>query len=121
LFVPLFFVSLGVIVDLGAVADTLWFAIVLTLVAFATKIVGCGIPARLTGMKPWDSLAVGVGMTPRLEIALVIAFIGLSSGIIQEDVYSVVVFMGLATAVFTPTLLKMTLRRGGHEILDVEK
>ena len=121
MFVPLFFVSLGVIVDLGAVADTLWFAIVLTLVAFATKIVGCGIPARLTGMKPWDSLAVGVGMTPRLEIALVIAFIGLSSGIIQEDVYSVVVFMGLATAVFTPTLLKMTLRRGGHELLDLEK
>ncbi len=121
LFVPLFFVSLGVIVDLGAVRDTLWFAIVLTLVAFATKIVGCGIPARLTGMKPWDSLAVGVGMTPRLEIALVIAFIGLSSGIIGEDVYSVVVFMGLATALFTPTLLKMTLQRGGHDLLVMDK
>jgi Kef-type K+ transport system membrane component KefB len=121
LFVPLFFVSLGVIVDLGAVRDTLWFAIVLTLVAFATKIVGCGIPARLTGMKPWDSLAVGVGMTPRLEIALVIAFIGLSSGIIGEDVYSVVVFMGLATALFTPTLLKMALQRGGHDLLDIGK
>jgi Kef-type K+ transport system membrane component KefB len=121
LFVPLFFVSLGVIVDIGAVRHTLGFAIVLTLIAIATKIVGCGIPALLTGMKPWDSLAVGVGMTPRLEIALVIAFIGLSSGIIGEDVYSVVVFMGLATAVFAPTLLKMTLQRGGHDLLDVEK
>lgn len=121
LFVPLFFVSLGVIVDLGAIGDTLWFAIVLTLVAIASKIVGCGIPALLTGMKPWDSLAVGVGMTPRLEIALVIAFIGLSSGIIQEDVYSVVVFMGLATALFAPALLKMTLERGGHNLLSIEK
>jgi Kef-type K+ transport system membrane component KefB len=121
LFVPLFFVSLGVIVDIGAVRHTLGFSIVLTLIAIATKIVGCGIPALLTGMKPWDSLAVGVGMTPRLEIALVIAFIGLSSGIIGEDVYSVVVFMGLATAVFAPTLLKMTLQRGGHDLLDVEK
>jgi Kef-type K+ transport system membrane component KefB len=121
LFVPLFFVSLGVIVDIYAIGDALWFAIVLTLVAMATKVVGCGIPARLSGMKDWDSLAVGVGMMPRMEIALVIAFIGLSSGIIEEKVYSVVVFMGLATAIFAPTLLKMILKLGGHEVISVEK
>jgi Kef-type K+ transport system membrane component KefB len=121
LFVPLFFVSLGVIVDIYAIGDALWFAIVLTLVAIATKVVGCGIPARLSGMKDWDSLAVGVGMMPRMEIALVIAFIGLSSGIIEEKVYSVVVFMGLATAIFAPTLLKMILKLGGHEVISVEK
>jgi len=121
LFVPLFFVSLGVIVDLKAVGDSIWFAVVLTIAAIATKILGCGIPARLTGMNNWDSMAVGVGMTPRLEIALVIAFIGLSSGIILEDVYSVIVFMGLATAIFAPSLLKMTLTRGGHDLLRLEQ
>jgi Kef-type K+ transport system membrane component KefB len=121
LFVPLFFVSLGVIVDVSAVGSALWFAIVLTLVAAATKIVGCGVPARLSGMKSWDSLAVGMGMTPRLEIALVIAFIGLSSEIIDEEVYSVVVFMGLITALIAPPLLKRILRSGGHQLLEVEK
>jgi Kef-type K+ transport system membrane component KefB len=121
LFVPLFFVSLGVMVDVSSIGDALWFAIVLTLVAVATKIVGCGIPARLTGMKDWDSLAVGVGMTPRLEIALIIAFIGRSTEIIDDQIFSVVVFMGIATALFAPMLLKMTLKRGGHELFTVER
>jgi Kef-type K+ transport system membrane component KefB len=125
LFVPLFFVSLGVLVDFRDLPNgwsVFWFAVVLTLVAIATKIVGCGIPARMLGMNKMDSLAVGVGMMPRLEIALVIAFIGRSTDppIIGQDVYCAVVFMGLATALFAPTLLKAILRRGGHEILEVE-
>ena len=126
LFVPLFFVSLGALVnfrDLPNGWDVFLFASVLTLVAVATKIIGCGLPARLTGMNKMDSLAVGVGMMPRLEIALVIAFIGVSTDppIIGQDVYSAVVFMGLATALFAPTLLKSILKRGGHDILQVDK
>ena len=119
LFVPLFFVSLGVAVNLREtnLTDALTFGLALTLVAVVTKIVGCGIPARLTGMSWWDSLAVGVGMTPRLEIALVIAYYGLSNKIIDDSVYSVVVLMGLLTAVFAPALLKRVLERGGHALL----
>ncbi len=121
LFVPLFFVSLGVMVDVGSIGDALWFAIVLTIVAVATKIAGCGIPARLMGLKDWDSLAVGVGMTPRLEIALIIAFIGRSTEIIDDQIFAVVVFMGIATSLFAPMLLKMTLKRGGHELLSLDR
>jgi Kef-type K+ transport system membrane component KefB len=117
LFVPLFFVSLGTVVDLGEIWNTIGFGIVLTLVAFATKIVGCAIPARMTGMSGWDSTAVGLGMVPRLEIALAIAYYGLSTEIIDSTIYSVVVFMALATAIFSPTLLKMALRRGGHTLV----
>jgi Kef-type K+ transport system membrane component KefB len=117
LFVPLFFVSLGVAVDIRGVADALVFGLVLTLVAVVTKIVGCGASAKLTGMSWWDSLAVGVGMTPRLEIALVIAYYGLSNLIIDEKTYSVVVFMGLLTAVFAPALLTSVLKRGGHVLI----
>ncbi|MBN1677765.1 MAG: cation:proton antiporter [Candidatus Thermoplasmatota archaeon] len=116
LFVPIFFVSLGVVVDVRAMWDTIWFGIVLTLVAVATKIVGCGIPAWFTGMSKMDSLAVGMGMVPRLEIALVIAYYGLSQEIIGPDIYSVVVFMGLMTAVFTPSVLKWILKLGGHKV-----
>jgi len=121
LFVPLFFVSLGTIVDLNGVAASLGFALALSAVAIVTKVIGCAVPARLTGMSRWDSLAVGVGMSPRLEIALIIAFIGLSSGVINEAVYSVVVFMGLVTALVAPPLLKMTLERGGHRLVAVER
>ncbi len=119
LFVPLFFVSLGVVVNVVDMVDTFWFMVALTAVAFATKIIGCGIPAKLVGMSSWDSLAVGIGMTPRLEIALIIAYYGLSTGIIGADLYSVVVAMGLLTAVFSPPLLKWALKKGGHDIMAV--
>jgi Kef-type K+ transport system membrane component KefB len=119
LFVPLFFVSLGVVVNVVDMVDTFWFMVALTAVAFATKIIGCGIPAKLVGMSSWDSLAVGIGMTPRLEIALIIAYYGLSTGIIGADLYSVVVAMGLLTAVFSPPLLKWALKKGGHDITAV--
>lgn len=117
LFVPLFFVSLGTVVYIQEILNALWFAIVLTIVAVATKVFGCGIPARLSGMSWWDSLSVGIGMTPRLEIALVIAYYGLSTGLINYTVYSVVVFMGLMTAIFAPSMLKRTLAKGGHAIM----
>jgi len=117
IFAPLFFVSLGTVFNVTDMWDTLAFGLALTAVAFVTKVVGCGIPAKLTGMNNWDSLAVGIGMTPRLEIAFIIAYYGLSTGIIGSEIYSVVLLMGLLTAVFSPTLLKLALRRGGHEIL----
>jgi Kef-type K+ transport system membrane component KefB len=120
LFVPIFFVSLGVAVNLGGIWDNIGFGLALTAVAILTKVVGCGIPAKLTGMSWWDSLAVGVGMMPRLEIALVIAYYGLTSvpPIIKPDLYSVVVFMGLMTALFTPSILKISLKRGGHAMME---
>ena len=120
LFVPIFFVSLGVAVNLTGIWDQIWFGLALTAVAMLTKIVGCGIPARLTGMSPWDSPAVGIGMMPRLEIALVIAYYGLTSvpQIINSEVYSVVVFMGLMTAVFAPSVLRISLKQGGHAFVE---
>jgi Kef-type K+ transport system membrane component KefB len=117
LFVPIFFVSLGVVVDLREMWNAIGFGVLLTAVAVLTKVVGCGIPAKLTGMSWWDSFSVGIGMAPRLEIAFIIAYYGLSTHIINSEVYSVVVFMGLMTALFTPTLLKSSLRRGGHTLL----
>lgn len=116
LFVPLFFVSLGAVVYFTDMWNSILFALVLLAAAFATKVFGCGVAARLSGMNRWDSLAVGFGMTPRLEIAMIIAYYGLSNAIIGFDVYSVVVFMGLMTAVFSPPMLKWALRKGGHEL-----
>jgi len=113
LFVPLFFVSLGTAVNLGDIWNAIVFGSVLTLAALVSKVVGCAVPAYYSGMSKWDSIAVGVGMTPRLEIAFIIAYYGLTTTppIIDQELYSVVVFMGLMTALVTPPILKRVLKR----------
>jgi Kef-type K+ transport system membrane component KefB len=110
-FAPIFFVSLGVLVDLRNMSVAIWvFALVLTLVAIASKVLGCGIPAKLLGLSSRDSLSIGIGMSPRMEVAMIIALYGLTVGIISNDVYSVIVLMGLLTALVTPSILKRTMR-----------
>jgi Na+:H+ antiporter len=110
-FAPIFFVSLGILVNLGGISGKAWvFAIVLTGVAFAAKVVGCGVPARLLGLSKKDSMAIGIGMAPRMEVAMVIALYGLTVGIITAEVYAVIVLMALLTTLFTPSMLKRVMR-----------
>ncbi|HUW42943.1 MAG TPA: cation:proton antiporter [Thermoplasmata archaeon] len=109
-FAPIFFLSLGILVDIWMSIPIWIFALILTAVAFATKVIGCGIPARFFGFSKKEALAVGVGMSPRMEVAMVIALYGLSKGIINTDIYGVIILMGLLTALFTPTILKRLLK-----------
>jgi len=111
IFIPVFFISLGILFDVSGLADFIWIAIIITIVAVVSKVIGCAIPALVYGMSARESVAVGIGMTPRLEVALIIALYGLSTGIIGPDVYSVVVFMGLVTALITPPIFRVVLRR----------
>jgi Kef-type K+ transport system membrane component KefB len=107
--VPIFFISMGVLFDINGLSELILFAVVLTILAMLTKVVGCGVPAKFFGMSRRDAWAVGVGMAPRLEVALIIALYGLQTGIISQGLYSVVVFMGIATALVTPFLFKLAL------------
>lgn len=112
-FGAIFFVSLGILVDLSAfTADSLIFLLALTAVAIASKLVGCGLPARLMGMSRIDSIAVGVGMAPRGEIAMVVALLALNSGAIDQPAYIAMVLMSLLTAVFAPLVLRNWVYRG---------
>ncbi|PKL58636.1 MAG: cation:proton antiporter, partial [Methanomicrobiales archaeon HGW-Methanomicrobiales-4] len=82
IFASIFFVSLGVIADFHALTPAIMtFVIVLTVVAIITKVFGCGIPAYLCGMSVKDSLIVGFGMSPRGEVAMIVALIGLQEGV----------------------------------------
>lgn len=112
IFVPIFFISMGVLFDINGLSELFLFAIVLTILAILTKVIGCGVPARSLGMSGRDALAVGIGMAPRLEVALIIALYGLQTGIIGQGLYSVVVFMGIVTALVTPFLFKLALGKG---------
>ena len=109
-FAPIFFLSLGILVNIRLPLEIWIFAIILTLVAVLTKLIGCGVPARLLGLNNKEALTVGFGMIPRMEIAMVIALYALGNSIISQDVYSIIVLMGLLTALFTPPIMKRMMR-----------
>jgi len=112
IFASLFFVSLGVLVDLHELTiDLIWFLFVLSVVAILTKVIGCGIPAKLYGMNLKDSLIVGFGMSPRGEVAMIIALIGLNQNLIRQETYIVLILMSLLTTIFTPIVLRNWLYR----------
>lgn len=107
IFASIFFVSLGILADIKAVTPEIaLFLIVLTLVAIITKVIGCGIPARLMGLGTKDSLIVGFGMVPRGEVAMIVALIGLESGVIGQGIYVALVLMSLLTTIATPIVYR---------------
>jgi Kef-type K+ transport system membrane component KefB len=113
IFASIFFVSLGILADFHALTpEVVVFLIVLTIVAIVTKVVGCGIPAKLSGLCTKDALIVGFGMAPRGEVAMIVALIGLESGIIGQEVYVTLVLMSLLTTLFTPIVYRNWLYRG---------
>jgi Kef-type K+ transport system membrane component KefB len=113
-FAPIFFISLGALVNVRLPLQIWAFAGALAVVAILSKVVGGGSIARLLGMGSRESVAVGLGMSPRLEVAMIIGLFGLTEGIITTDVYSVIVITGLITVLTAPSLLKRSLR-GFHE------
>jgi Kef-type K+ transport system membrane component KefB len=122
-FAPIFFVSLGILVDLREMSGSAWlFAALLTVVALSSKVAGCGIPARLLGLSRRESIAIGIGMSPRMEVAMIIGLYGLTVGIISMEIYSVIILMGLLTAVFAPLLLRNAMSQvpKSEEVCPVE-
>jgi len=109
IFAPVFFVLMGMQVNLQAFLDltTLWLALLLTIVAVAGKL-ACG----LTAGRGADRWAVGWGMVPRGEVGLIFASVGKGLGIISGPVFSAVVAMVILTTLITPIALKRVLSRG---------
>ena len=119
IFAAIFFVSLGIIADFHALtAGIVWFLAVLTVVAILTKFIGCGIAARIQGMGWRDSAVVGFGMSPRGEVAMIVALIGLNGKLIGQDIYVSLVMMSLLTTVLTPILMKPLLKQNAKNSGD---
>ena len=110
-FSPVFFASIGIKVTLGGMSGAVWgFAIVLTVVALLSKIVGCGFGAKICGFDMRESLQVGVGMVSRGEVALIVAEKGRQVGLIDPDMFAPVVLVVIVTTLLTPILLKAVFR-----------
>jgi Kef-type K+ transport system membrane component KefB len=107
--VPFFFLYVGMNVQLGDFAPVFILALALTGIAIATKFVGCGIGAIKMGRD--SAFIVGSGMFPRGEVAMIVAAIGLQEGVIQNDVYAMVVFMAIATTLVSPPVMSYFFKK----------
>lgn len=119
LLVPFFLAGIGVQLDLTVLRDpsALWFAVVISVAAVLSKMLGCGFAANSLGRRA--GFQVGVGMVPRGEVGMVVAQIGMSMGVVPPHVYGVVVFMAIITTVIAPPLLAIAFR--GEECGPVEE
>jgi len=113
-FIPIFFVWVGTNVNLTAFTIVGVFAVVVIIVSILGKIAGCGIGAKLAGMTTIESLQVGVGMIPRMELALVIATAAISHGMVETSVANQIlattILLTIVTTVITPLLVKTTFK-----------
>src|SRR2546427_711312 len=111
-FTPIFFISLGLQVDLPAAVGSsqlLLFGVVLTFLAIVTKVVGCGIPAWISKMSRHEAASVGWGMTPRGEVGLIVALSALNAEVIRDTLFSVIVVVMVLVSVLPAPLFKRSL------------
>lgn len=121
IFAPIFFASIGIKTELDGLTNNLIvFAVALLIVAILTKIIGCGLGAKLMGFSNRDALSVGLGMVSRGEVALIVAQKGAQAGLIESTLFPPIVLMVIVTTLITPILLKMFMRAPQSEVSIAE-
>ena len=116
IFAPLFFAIIGAQVDLrGININVLYLAGVIVAVAIITKLAGCGLPAMIFLKNKNKAMKVGIGMISRGEVGLIVAGVGVSSGVLNNDIYTTVIIMVASTTIITPIWLKMAYRKDPQE------
>lgn len=107
---PIFFAFVGLKVDLWAL--TSWSLPLLVIgVAVSGKLVGCYLGGRFGGMSHWESLALGFGMNARGAMELIVAMIGLSLGLLTQEMYSTIVLLAVVTSFMAPILIRLVVPR----------
>ncbi|WP_240511881.1 cation:proton antiporter [Paludifilum halophilum] len=118
IFVPVFFVSIGLNVSFEGLGNQVGFILLTTLIAILTKLAGSGLGARLTGFSRRSSLGIGSGMVSRGEVALIFAAIGLESQLLAPEYFTSVVIVIILTTLVTPPLLKIILGEKKEEVKE---
>ena len=113
LLTPVFFAGIGIKVELPQLTGSLVvFSLLLLTVAILSKIIGCGLGAKVCGYNTAECIQVGIGMACRGEVALIVANRGLSMGILSQAMMTPIVITVVGCAVLTPLLLKLAF--SGH-------
>lgn len=107
----IFFASVGLKVTMGGMTLKIWlFAVILTVIAIITKMIGCGLGAKICKFTWKESLQTGVGMISRGEVALIVAEKGRQVGLISEDLFAPIILVVIITTLITPILLKVVFK-----------
>ncbi|MBD8032212.1 MULTISPECIES: cation:proton antiporter [Solibacillus] len=106
IFVPFFFVSIGLAVSFDGIGNQIGFIVVFSIIAVVSKFVGSGLGAKLAGFNTKSSMGVGAGMVSRGEVALILAAMGLEGGLLPANYYTSVIIVIIVTTIVTPPLLK---------------
>ena len=115
---PVFFASIGIEVTIPSMSTSLIiFTVLILVIAVISKVVGCGVGAKLCHYSNAESLQVGVGMVSRGEVALIVANKGRALGIMSSVFYGPIIIMVIFTTIITPILLKIVF----HKQKDIEK
>jgi Kef-type K+ transport system membrane component KefB len=116
-FVPLFLVDIGLQSNARDLpGEAVWLAIALIAVAAISKLVGSGLGARAGGFESGPAIRMGIGMISRGEVGLIVAGVIVAEGILDPEIFTVVVLMVLATTILTPPLLRWAFAR--EEVRD---
>ena len=108
IFGPLFFASIGLKTNIDNFnMSILLFSLAFVIVGIITKIIGCGVMAKICGYNNRDSLKVGVGMMTRGEVALIVSQKGLAVGMMSPVYFTSVIFLIMISSVISPILLKI--------------
>ena len=108
LFAPVFFASIGLKTDIsGLTPQILLFSVCFVIMALITKVIGCGLAAKICRFNWADSLKVGVGMMTRGEVALIVAQKGLDIGVVDPVYFTAVILLIVVSSVATPLVLKV--------------
>ena len=116
IFSPVFFASVGLKVTLGGMDASIWiFAIILLVIAILSKVVGCGLGAKICGCTGKEAFQVGIGMISRGEVALIVAEKGYASGMLEDVLFAPIVLVVIVTTLITPILLKLVMKDNDSE------
>lgn len=110
-FIDVFFVNIGLEFNLLDIETAPLFLILFIILAVISKVVGCGIGARLTNLDTVRSFRIGSGMVPRGEVSLIVANMALQKGIINTNLLSATIMTVIISAVITPILLKYSFTK----------
>lgn len=111
LFGPVFFASIGLKTTLdGFSIGLLWFAIGFVIIALITKIIGCGLIAKIFRYSNRDALKIGIGMMTRGEVALIVAQKGMACGLFEAERFTAVILLIICSSIVAPILLKILFK-----------
>jgi Kef-type K+ transport system membrane component KefB len=111
LFMPIFFISLGSLIDIQALGQYMIPILIISTIAIISKLVPCYIGAIISKLNQKESILVGLGMSPRGEVALIVASLGLFAGALNSAQYSIISAMALITTFIVPPIMNQMIKQ----------